>query len=128
VPVESLTTLRDRVLPMLEVVAREYAHRVPSGYPRIVDEPERGTVGLLLDSSFGLHFLSDGTALYAELTARASRTDARSSAGWEKFSGMPFNDRRTISEAMTDQDIRNLLSELMARWNMQPRIIHITDQ
>ncbi len=126
-PVETLTTVRDRMLPMMELTAREYAHRMPAGYPKLIDEPNRGTFGLLLDPSHALHIVSDGTNLYAEMTARSSRTDARASAGREKYSGMPFNDRRLISEDVSDQELRNLLGELVSRYNMLPRIIHITD-
>jgi hypothetical protein len=112
---------------MLELVARQYAHRTPNGYPVVVDEPGRGMIGLLLDPSHSINFVSDGTSLYAEFTARSSRTDARSSAGRAKFSGMPFNDRRAISPDISDQEIRNLISELLSRWNTQPNLIHITD-
>ncbi len=112
---------------MLEVAAEEYQARTPAGYPVIIDEPERGAVGLLLDASHALHIMTDGSGLFAELSARSSRTDVRSSAGREKYSGMPFNDRRPISTSITDQELRNMLAELTARWNMQPRIIHITD-
>jgi len=115
------------MLPMLEVVAREYGTRTPPGYPVVIDESARGTIGLLLDPSHSLHIFTDGTTLFSELTARSSRTDARSSAGREKYSGMPFNDRREVSPDVTDQQLRNLLAELLARWNTQPNLIHITD-
>lgn len=127
VPVETLTSVRDRMLPMMELAAQEYAHRMPAGYPKIVDEPERGAFGLILDPSHALHIVSDGTNLYAEMTARSSRTDARASAGREKYSGMPFNDRRQITETISDQELRNLIGELLSRYNMLPRVIHITD-
>ncbi|MGD9713077.1 MAG: hypothetical protein AB7V46_13540, partial [Thermomicrobiales bacterium] len=120
-------SIRDRVLPMLELAAQEYAHRTPAGYPKVIDEPERGAVGLMLDPSHALHFVSDGTAVYAEITARSSRTDARASAGREKYAGMPFNDRRRLTPDVSDQTLRNLLGELFSRWNTLPRIIHITD-
>ena len=126
-PIESLNLIRERVLPMLEVAAREYAHRTPEGYPTIVDEPQRGAIGLALDPSHSLYFLTDGTTVFAEMTSRSSRTDARSSAGREKYGGMPFNDRRRLDPDISDQALRNLLAELMTRWNMQPRVIHITD-
>jgi hypothetical protein len=122
-----LNALGDRLLPMLEVVASQYRHRTPNGYPKIVDQPERGTIGIYLDPSHALNFMSDGESIFAELTARSSRTDARSSAGRAKFSGMPFNDRRQIAPDVTDQELRNLLSELLSRWNTQPNLIHITD-
>ncbi|MCC6944509.1 MAG: hypothetical protein IT335_08015 [Thermomicrobiales bacterium] len=112
---------------MLELVAAEYAHRVPDNYPKVVDDTDRGTFGLLLDPSHALHFVSDGENVYAEMTARSSRTDARASAGREKYAGMPFNDRRLLSPDVSDQELRNLVGELLSRWNMLPRIIHITD-
>ncbi|MBX3069069.1 MAG: hypothetical protein KF883_01075 [Thermomicrobiales bacterium] len=126
-PVETLLPLRDRTLPMLELVAAEYADRVPANYPKVVDDTDRGTFGLLLDPSHALHFVSDGENVYAEMTARSSRTDARASAGREKYAGMPFNDRRLLSVDVSDQELRNLVGELLSRWNMLPRIIHITD-
>ena len=112
---------------MLEVVVRQYGPRTPAGYPVLIDEPQRGTVGLLLDPSHSLHFFTDGSTLFSELTARSSRTDARSSAGREKYAGMPFNDRREIAANVSDQQLRNLIAELLSRWNMQPNLIHITD-
>lgn len=127
VPVESLVSLRDRALPMLELAAAEYAKRTPDNYPKIIDDTDRGTFGIILDPSHALHFVSDGSNVYAELTARSSRTDARASAGREKYSGMPFNDRRLIPPDVSDQELRNYLGELLSRWNMLPRIIHITD-
>jgi len=115
------------MLPMMELTAREYAHRTPDGYPKIIDEPARGAIGLILEPSHALHIVSDGTSIYAEMTARSSRTDARASAGREKYAGMPFNDRRLLPEHISDQELRNLLSELLSRYNTLPRVIHITD-
>ncbi len=126
-PIEALTSLRERVLPMLEIVAEQYCTRTPAGYPVLIDEPDRGAVGLLLDPSHSLHFVSDGEKLSVELTARSARTDARSSAGREKYSGMPFNDRRPLAPDVTDQQLRNVIAELLSRWNMQSGLIHITD-
>jgi hypothetical protein len=112
---------------MFEQVARDYADRTPDGYPAIVDEPDRGAVGIQLDPAHSLFLVSDGTNLFADFSYRSARTDARSSASREKFSGTPFFDRRPLDPGISDQGLRNLLSELISRWNMQPLIIHITD-
>lgn len=125
--VEVLQSIRERVLPMFQVVAEEYRGRVPSGYPIIVDDPERGEVGLELDPNYALYFVSDGTQTFAELRFPLPRSDARSSASREKFGGLPYTSRRAVDPAMPDQKIRNLIAELMSRWNYQPMIIHITD-
>ena len=125
--VAQLETIRELMLPMLQIVAEEYRPRTPDGYPVLVDAPERGAIGIQLDPSHSLHIVSDGSQLYADLTARASRTDARSSASREKYSGQPFNDHRPIDTSISPVELRNLISELLNRWNMQPTIIHITD-
>ncbi|GIW03776.1 MAG: hypothetical protein KatS3mg059_0396 [Thermomicrobiales bacterium] len=82
--VHVLQSIRDRVLPMFEVVAAEYRTRVPPGYPIIVDDPERGEVGLELDPNYALYFVSDGSGTYAELRFPLPRSDARSSASRER--------------------------------------------
>lgn len=122
-----LDQIRDRLVPMLRLVAQEYRLRAPEGYPVVVDAVESGTVGIEIDPSHSFYVVSDGEQLFADLYYRAARTDARSSASREKFGGLPFDDRRPLSSAATDQELRNLLSELMSRWNVQPGIIHITD-
>ena len=127
VSVETLGELRERVLPMLRFAAEEYRHRTPEGYPVVVDAVESGLVGIELDPSFSLYVTSDGERLYADMTYRAARNDARSSASREKFGGLPFPDRREIDPAIGDQQLRNLIAELMSRWNVQPGVIHITD-
>ncbi len=127
VAVAELEAIRDRVLPMFELVAEEYGPRTPAGYPEILDDPERGVIGLLLDPSFSIHFVSDGTGLFVDMMTRSSRNDARSSASREKYAGMPFNDHRALNPSVTDQELRNLIAELLSRWNTQPSIIHMTD-
>jgi hypothetical protein len=127
VSVEIVQGIRDRVLPMLRYVADEYRERVPEGYPVIIDTPDRGVVGIELDPNYSLYFATDGRQAYAEMFYRAPRTDARSSASREKFGGMPFSDRRPLDPGISDQGLRNFISELMSRWNFQPLIIHITD-
>ncbi len=125
--VDSLTLLRDRLLPMMEVTADRYRGRVPRGYPHLIDTPEQGVLGLEIDSNHALFVTSDGVDLFAEVYRRSSRTDNRSGAGREKFSGLPFNDRRPITTGATDQELRDLLADLMSYFNAQPNLIHITD-
>lgn len=127
VSVELLTGVRDQILPMLEFVAEEYRHRVPDGYPVVVDSPDRGVVGIELDASYALYFVTDGEQLMADLYYRSPRIDARTSASREKFSGAPFQDRRRLGAPLSDQTVRNLIAELKSRWNFQPMLIHITD-
>lgn len=125
--VQQVQSIRDRILPMLRHVAEDYRTRVPSGYPQVLDSPEQGLIGIQLDPSYSLYIVTDGDQLFAEFNFRSPRNDARSSAGREKFSGTPIRDRRPISSAISDQGLRNLISELMSRFNFQPMIIHITD-
>ncbi len=125
--VEALGAVRERILPMLRFAAEEYRHRTPDGYPVVVDSVETGMLGLELDPSYALYLTSDGDALFVELFARSSRNDARTSASREKFSGLPFADRRPLDPAASDQALRNLIAELMSRWNVQPGIVYITD-
>lgn len=122
-----LSGIANRIEPMLEQVQQDYQHRVPAGYPTISRDTARGNFGIQLDPSFALFLVSDGEQLYADLTYRSSRSDARSSASREKFAGMTISDRRPISATITDQELRNLLAELLARFNMQPLLIHMTD-
>ena len=125
--VEGLREIRDRALPMFRVAANEYQQRVPGGYPVLVDAVEDGTVGIEIDPNYALYLVSDGRDLYAELYYRMPRNDTRSSASREKFGGQPASDRRPLPPMPTDQMLRNLLAELMARYNFQPGIIHVTD-
>ena len=125
--VDQLQAIRDRFLPMARYIVQEYQFRVPAGYPVLHDDANRGVTGIELDPSHSLYLTSDGDALYAELTFRSSRFDARSSAGREKFGGRSVVDRRSLPVDVTDQALRNLLSELMSRWNSQQTLIHITD-
>jgi hypothetical protein len=127
VSVEVVQNIRSRVLPMFRVVAEDYRDRVPAGYPNIIDTPDRGVVALELDPNYSLSFVSDGTQTFAELAYRLPRNDARSSASREKFGGSPAVDRRPLDSEISDHSLRNLISELLSRWNFQPMIIHITD-
>lgn len=125
--IEELQGLRDRVKPMLEQVAADYAGRVPAGYPSIIDAPARGMFGIELEPSFSLYFTTNGESLYADYYYRSHRIDARTSASREKFAGRPVEDRREISPSISDVELRNLIAEVLSRWNTQPLIVHITD-
>ena len=125
--VHELASLRDRILPMLRFAGQEYGHRTPDGYPVVVDTPESGAVGLELDPNFALYVVSDGDQIYADYYYRSARNDARSSASRQKHGGLPFSDRRPLAHDVSDQELRNLVAELMSRWNFQPGVIHITD-
>ena len=125
--IEMLEQMRERMIPMLRLVAAEYRHRVPEGYPIIVDAVANGVVGLEIDPSYALYVTSDGDAIFADFYWRSSRFDARSSASREKFSGAPIYDRRPISPLISDIQLRNLIAELMTHYNFQSGLIHISD-
>jgi hypothetical protein len=122
-----LEQLRQRVIPMLRLVAAEYEHRVPEDYPIVVDSVANGLVGIEIDPSYALYFTADGVQLFADFYWRSSRYDARTSASREKFAGSPLYDRRPISSSISDLALRNLIAELMSRYNFQPGLIHISD-
>lgn len=124
---EMLEQVRNRLLPMLHLVAEQYRPRVAEGYPIVVDAVPRGLVGLEIDPNYALYITSDGGQLYADYYYRSSRNDVRSSASREKFSGSPVYDRRPISPALTDVQLRNMVAELMTRHNYQPGLVHISD-
>ena len=126
-PMGKLSGVRERMLPMLRFAAGEYQERASAGYPVLIDGVETGAIGIELDPSHALYVVEEGEQLFADFYYRSSRTDARSSASREKFSGAPFNDRRPLAADASDQTLRNLIAELMSRWNIQPGIIHITD-
>ncbi len=125
--VQALDGVRARMLPMLNVAAEQYQRRVPAGYPNVVDAVENGVIGIELDPSFALYITSEGEQLFADVYRRAARIDSRSSASREKFSGLPFDDRRPLAPDVSDQALRNLIHELMHYWNNQPGILFITD-
>lgn len=122
-----LGAIRDRFMPMLTYTQQEYGTRVPDGYPIVHDDIKRGVLGIELDPGHSLHLTTDGESLFADVTYRSSRFDARSSASREKFAGRMVVDRRPISPHISDQALRNLLAEMMSRWNSQQTLIHITD-
>ncbi len=125
--VQQLATVRERVLPMMRLAAEEDRHRTPEGYPVVVDAPEGGTVGIELDPSYALYFVSEDDRLYADFYYRSARNDARTSASRQKHGGLPFHDRRPLPPDADDLTLRNLIAELMSHWNFQPGVIHITD-
>jgi hypothetical protein len=127
VSVEMLEQVRARVLPMLRLVAAEYERSVPEGYPVVVDSVDNGLIGIEIDPNYSLYITTEGDRLYADIYVRSTRADARSSASREKFSGAPTFDRRPLSPEISDVALRNLIAELMARYNYQPGLIHITD-
>ena len=122
-----LEQVRNRLLPMLHLVAEQYRPRVPEGYPVVVDAVSQGLIGLEIDPNYALYITSDGGQLYADYYYRSSRNDVRSSASREKFAGSPVYDRRPISPALTDVQLRNMVAELMTRHNYQPGLVHISD-
>jgi hypothetical protein len=124
---EMLEQVRNRLLPMLQLVAEQYRPRVAEGYPVVVDAVPQGLVGLEIDPNYALYITSDGGQLYADFYYRSSRNDVRSSASREKFAGSPVYDRRPISPALTDVQLRNMVAELITRHNFQPGLVHITD-
>jgi len=127
VSLESLREVRDRVLPMLELTADNYRNRVPFGYPNVVDNVEGGTVGLEIEPSYAIYFSTDGQDMFVEIYRRSPRTDNRAGAGYQKNAGQPLFDRRPLSPQVTDQELRNLIADLMSYFNMQPGLIHISD-
>ncbi|MBA2597336.1 MAG: hypothetical protein H0V00_12010 [Chloroflexia bacterium] len=125
--VEMLQQVRERMMPMLRLVADEYRSRVPEGYPIVVDAVDRGVFGLEIDPSYAIYIASDGDQLFVDCYWRSSRYDARSSAMREIFSGSPIFDRRPLSLYVTDLQLRNMIAELMSRHNAQPGLVHISD-
>lgn len=124
---QDLQEIRERFIPMLEQVREQYMLRVPEGYPNIVDDVERGMVGIELDPSYSLFITSDGVGLSLELYKRQSRIDTRSSSSRQKYAGMPFQDQRLLAEVPTDQELRNMIGELKQAFNYQPGLLYITD-
>jgi hypothetical protein len=124
---ETLRQLRERMMPMLRLVAEEYRQRVPEGFPVVVDAVDRGVFGLEIDPSYALYVTAGDGDVFLDYYWRSSRYDARSSAMREKFAGSPIYDRRPLSPHATDVELRNAIAELMARHNYQPGLVHISD-
>jgi hypothetical protein len=126
--ISRLEAIRLRVLPILEATKATYIGRVRNGYPTIVDNIQRGGVfGLNLDPGFGIYFMTDGQTLFAEIQRVSQRSDTLSAANHEKFSGAPVQERHDIDETWTDVQYRNLVSELVSRWNTQQTVIYRVD-
>ena len=118
--IAALTQARNRVLPIMQQVVAEYEGRTRRGYPRVIDNVERGGVfGLTLDPGYAVYILTDGTAIFAELHATHPRSDTLSAANVEKFAGRPTITRMDVDETWNDRDYRNLISMLLNRWNYQ---------
>ena len=122
-----LRALRERMLPMLRAITREYVTRSDPGYPVVVDNLAAGYFGLTLDPQYGLYFMNDGERVIAQLNIVGWRSDVRSSASKEKFASLPFSGVRPVSNALSDNQLRNLLAELLSHWNKQPLMIRVTD-
>ncbi len=126
--VTALQRLRERVMPMLQAVAKDYETRSEPGYPVVMDNVETGGYfGIMLDTSYGLYFMTDGDQVLAQINMVGWRNDVRSSANKEKFAGLPFGGVRPVSDDLTNQQLRNLIAELLSHWNMQPLLIHQSD-
>lgn len=124
---QELQDVRDRILPMMQHAAEQYKGRVAPGYPVIVDEVDRGTVGIELDPNFALYITSDAQGLSAEVYRRLSRTDNRATAGRQKYGGAPLSDRRPLPAGVDDQTLRNLIAELKNYLNSQPGYLYISE-
>jgi hypothetical protein len=123
-----LESMRARLWPLLEATRNEYRTRVRNGYPRLVDNVARGGVfGLDFDPGFGVYFMTDGESVYAELHYIALRTDTLSAANREKFAGEPELTRYHIDADWSDLQLRNIVSELVSRWNWQQTVIYRVD-
>lgn len=112
---------------MLTFAQQEYGYRVPAGYPVIHDEVERGVVGIEIDPAHSVYVTTDGERLYADIAYRSTRYDTRSSASREKYAGQMVVDRRELPGDVSDQELRNLIGEVMSRFNQQQTILYITD-
>lgn len=130
-PAELVTRLEGiqaRVMPLLEAAKAEYTGRSRPGYPTLVDNVQRGGVfGLNLDPGFGVYFMTDGQTLFAEIHRVSLRGDTLSMANREKFSGAPVQERYEFDESWDDLQFRNLLSQLLSRWNTQQTFLYRVD-
>lgn len=125
---QELRELRDRMVPMLRELARQFRGRVAPGYPVIVDDVESGGYfGLALAPEYGLYVLAEGERLVVQLQTVFWRTDVHSSAGRERFGATPRVSTLPISIRMSDAQIRDLLARVLANWHKQPLLIHQSD-
>ena len=123
----NLAEIRNRFIPMLNATVDQYQGRVPAGYPNLIDDVAGGTLGLELDPNYGVYVTHDEDGLFAEVYKRQSRIDTLGYAGFQKYAGAPFSDRRPLESLPTDQELRNLIAELKQAYNTQPGIIYVTD-
>lgn len=125
---DELSLLRDRMVPMFEALTEEWNNRTEAGYPVIFDNVESGGYfGVNLDPGYGLYVMIDEGQIVAQLNVIAWRTDVRSAANREKFSSLPAGGIKQVSAGMSDNELRNMISELLAHWNVQPLVIRVTD-
>lgn len=125
---DDLRELRDRMVPMMEALPEEWNARTEPGYPVIFDNVESGGYfGVNLDPGYGLYIMIDDGQLVAQLNMITWRTDVRSAANHEKFSSLPSGGLKPVSPEMSDNELRNLISELLSHWNVQPLVIRVTD-
>ncbi len=125
---ENLRQLRDRMVPMFEALNEEWDNRTEEGYPIIFDNVEAGGYfGINLDPGYGLYVMIEDGQIIAQLNVIAWRTDVRSAANREKFASAPAGGWKLVSPEMSDNELRNLLAELLAHWNVQPLVIRVTD-
>ncbi len=125
---DDLRALRDRMVPMFEALCEEWENRTEPDYPVIIDNVEQGGYfGINIDPGYGLYLMIDDGQVIAQLNVVAWRTDVRSAANQEKFASKPAGGWKIASPQMSDNELRNLLAELLAHWNVQPLVIRITD-
>jgi hypothetical protein len=125
---DQLRELRDRMVPMMEALSEEWNNRTEAGYPVIFDNVEAGGYfGVNLDPGYGLYVMIDDGQILAQLNVITWRTDVRSAANREKFSSLPSGGLKPVSVEMSDNELRNMISELLAHWNVQPLVIRVTD-
>lgn len=116
------------MVPMLEALSEEWDNRTGPGYPVISDNVDSGGYfGINLDPGYGLYIMIDEGQIVAQLNVIAWRTDVRTAANQEKFSSLPAGGLKPVSPAMSDNELRNLISELLSHWNVQPLVIRVTD-
>lgn len=125
---EQLRELRDRMLPMLHELARQFRGRAVPGYPVIVDDVERGGYfGIVLAPEYGLYVMAEEDHLVVQQQTVSWRNDVHWAAGRERFGATPRLTTFPISTEMSDAQIRDLLARVTASWHKQPLLIHQSD-
>lgn len=126
--IEALSQLRAVIMPMLEAVKKTYSGRVQPGYPMLVDNVRRGGYfGIALDTGYGVYFSTEGTRLYADLQYLSERTDTLADASMEKFAARPVFERFEIELGWPAHYYRDIVAQLLARWNMKQTHIFRVD-